>query len=107
MTIGFYSYASVDEAEQTEQDRFANLIAFPPIDPDWDGVGPYLMLPNAQCGLTIEEIGTKDVPDGSPFVVLTYDDFPWEDSFNDIVLYKASWRVDFSNPDGVGENANV
>jgi hypothetical protein len=106
MTTGFYSYASVDEAEQTEADRFPNLIAWPPIDPDWDGVGPNLMMPNPECGLTIEQIATKDVPEGSPYVILTYHDFPWEDSFNMLFQYKASWRVNFADPDGVGENEN-
>lgn len=106
MTIGFYSYGSVDEAEQSDSDKFCNLIAFPPIDPDWDGVGVNLMLPNPDSGLTIEQIATKDVPDGSPYIILTYHDFPWEDSFNLIFQYRASWRVNFADPHGVGENEN-
>lgn len=105
-TIGFFSYASVDEAEQTERDRFTNLIAFPPIDPDWNGVGANIMIPNSECGLTIEEVARKDVPEGSPFVILTYNDFPWEDSFNIMLPYHKSWVIDFSNPDGIGENEN-
>jgi hypothetical protein len=64
------------------------------------------MMPNPECGLTIEQIATKDVPEGSPYVILTYHDFPWEDSFNMLFQYKASWRVNFADPDGVGENEN-
>lgn len=106
-TLGFYSYASLDEAEQTESDRFSNLIAYPDIDPDWDGVGANLILPNPNCGLTIEQIATKDVPDGSPFVILTYNDFPWEDSFSLVFQYKGAWQINFANPHGVGENENA
>ena len=107
-TIGFYSYAEINDgdSDQEHADRFSNIIAFKPVDPDWNGVGPNLMLPNAECGLTIEEIARKDVPEGSPFVILTYHDFPWTDDFIFDIRFIKAWAIDFTNPDGIGENQN-
>jgi len=106
-TIGFYSYGDAGDAESSDADRFSNFIVYPyGIGPQWDGVGCYLVLPNPTCGLTIEEIARKDVPEGQPFLILTYNDFPWTDGFKLLPGTAPSWRVDFSNPDGIGERVD-
>jgi len=58
-----------------------------------------VMLP-CRCGLTITEIGSKDVPDGVPFWIISVDDVP-----SDRTL-RGAWALDvgaMGKPSGVGE----
>jgi hypothetical protein len=55
-----------------------------------------LLTPSEECGLTIEEIARKDVPDGVPFIIVDEKDLPSDHTFFD------AWQADFSKPDGYG-----
>lgn len=55
---------------------------------------PVAVLIPADCGLTIVEIGEKDVPSGLPFWIVEADDLP-EDR-----TYRAAWELD---PSAMGE----
>lgn len=57
--------------------------------------GVCVMFPCLECGLTIEEIAKKDVPEGRPFVYIEESELP------DPELREA-WDCDFSEPDGYG-----
>jgi hypothetical protein len=96
-TIGFTS-----EIPGTD-DRWNNLVAFVPVSETWDGTGPEWLIPSQFCGLTIEEICRKDIPAGQPYKILTYQDFPWDETFGLTTDFMQALVVDFSNPDGVGE----
>jgi len=54
-----------------------------------------LLFPNLDCGLTVEEIAIKDVPNGIPFKILDDNDVP---SFEILDLIE----LDYSAPDGYG-----
>ena len=64
------------------------------IYPSDDG-GVAIIIP-ANCGLTIEEIAAKDVPEGKPFKIVDVADIPSDRTFRN------AWEADFTNPDGVG-----
>lgn len=61
---------------------------------------PVAVLTPAECGLTLLEIGQKDVPVGLPFWIVDVVDLP-EDR-----TYRAAWELDASamgEPQGYGE----
>jgi hypothetical protein len=45
-----------------------------------DNGGVAIIIP-ADCGLTIEEIATKDVPEGKPFKIVDVADIPTDRTF--------------------------
>lgn len=45
--------------------------------------GVAVIIPAPECGLTIEEIAAKDVPDGVPYEIVTTDDIPTDRTFRD------------------------
>lgn len=55
-----------------------------------------LIQPAPNCGLTIEEIAIKDVPNGLPYLIIDSDDVPENHRFFD------AWEADFSEPHGTG-----
>jgi hypothetical protein len=55
------------------------------IYPTDDG-GVAIIIP-ADCGLTIEEIATKDVPEGKPFKIVDVADIPTDRTFRDAWEY--------------------
>jgi len=50
------------------------------IFPNDDG-GVSVIVPAAECGLTIEEIAAKDVPAGKPFQIVDVADIPSDRTF--------------------------
>jgi len=52
------------------------------IYPTDDG-GVAVIIPAPDCGLTIEEIATKDVPEGKPFKIVDVSDIPTDRTFRD------------------------
>jgi len=56
------------------------------IYPNDDG-GVSILIPAAECGLTIEEIATKDVPQGKPFKIVDVADIPTDRTFRDAWEY--------------------
>lgn len=50
------------------------------IYPTDDG-GVAVIVPAAECGLTIEEIAAKDVPAGKPFQIVDVSDIPADRTF--------------------------
>jgi hypothetical protein len=59
------------------------------IFPNDDG-GVSVIVPAAECGLTIEQIAAKDVPAGKPFKIVEASDIPVDRTF------RAAWTADFS-----------
>jgi len=57
------------------------------IYPSDDG-GVAIIVPAPECGLTIEEIATKDVPDGKPYQIVSVEDIPQDRSFRDAWTYE-------------------
>jgi len=55
------------------------------IYPTDDG-GVAVIVPAAECGLTIEEIAAKDVPAGKPFKIVDVSDIPEDRTF------RAAWE---------------
>lgn len=54
------------------------------------------------CGLTLEQIGQKDVPDGVPFWIVEADAIPTDRTFRD------AWELDVASmgePSGFGGEA--
>jgi hypothetical protein len=70
------------------------------IYPTDDG-GVAIIIPAAECGLTIEEIAAKDVPEGKPYQIVDVSDIPEDRTF------RGAWEADFTNPDGVGIGADA
>ena len=56
------------------------------IYPNEDG-GVAILIP-ADCGLTIEEIAAKDVPEGKPFKIVDVADIPSDRTFRDAWEYQ-------------------
>jgi hypothetical protein len=54
------------------------------IYPTDDG-GVAVIVPAPECGLTIEEIAAKDVPEGKPFEIVDVADIPSER------IFRAAW----------------
>lgn len=51
--------------------------------------------------LSIESVAQKDVPSGTPYVIVSSDDIPSDRTFRD------AWEADFSNPHGYGIGADA
>jgi hypothetical protein len=58
------------------------------IYPTDDG-GVAVIIPASDCGLTIEEIATKDVPEGKPFKIVDVSDIPTDRTFRNAWEYTA------------------
>ncbi len=46
-----------------------------------DEGGVAVIIPASECGLTIEEIATKDVPAGKPYKIVDASDIPTDRTF--------------------------
>ena len=57
------------------------------IYPTDDGVA--IIVPAAECGLTIEEIAAKDVPAGTPYKIVDVADIPSDRTFRSAWEYTA------------------
>jgi hypothetical protein len=57
------------------------------IYPTDDGVA--VITPAPECGLTIEEIAAKDVPDGKPYKIVDVADIPSDFTFRNAWEYTA------------------
>jgi len=53
--------------------------------------GVSIIVPAAECGLTIEEIAAKDVPVGKPYKIVDVADIPTDREFRN------AWTADFTN----------
>ena len=69
-----------------------------------------ILYPNSEGGLCvihstgelpIEDVCQKDVPAGTPYLIVEDDVIPSDRSFRD------AWEADFSNPDGYGIGADA
>jgi hypothetical protein len=58
------------------------------IYPTDDG-GVAVIVPAAECGLTIEAIAAKDVPEGKPFKIVDVSDIPEDRTFRNAWEYTA------------------
>lgn len=47
-----------------------------------------IISPNPNCGLTLEEIAKKDVPEGKPFKIIDRSSLPKETQFRDAWEYE-------------------
>jgi hypothetical protein len=56
------------------------------IYPTDDG-GVAIIVPAAECGLTIDEIAAKDVPAGKPFKIVDMSEIPTDRTFRDAWEY--------------------
>jgi hypothetical protein len=54
-----------------------------------DDGGVAVIIPAADCGLTIEEIAAKDVPTGKPFKIVDVSDIPTDRTFRNAWEYTA------------------
>ena len=54
-----------------------------------DEGGVAVIIPAAECGLTIEEIAAKDVPAGKPFKIVDVADIPEDRTFRGAWEYSA------------------
>ena len=57
------------------------------IYPTDDGVA--VIIPAAECGLTIEQIAIKDVPTGKPYKIVDFSDIPSDRTFRNAWEYTA------------------
>lgn len=48
-----------------------------------DGGGVAVIVPAPECGLTVEEIAAKDVPEGKPWRIVDEADIPTDRTFRD------------------------
>jgi hypothetical protein len=58
------------------------------IYPTDDG-GVAIIIPTIECGLTIEQIATKDVPEGKPYKIIDTTDVPSDRTFRSAWEYQA------------------
>ena len=59
--------------------------------------GISIIVPSLDCGLSTEDIAAKDVPFGTPFIIVDASDVPSDRTF------RGAWRADTqSTPDGHG-----
>ena len=58
--------------------------------------GVSLIMPVIECGIPVEEIARKDVPEGIAYCFMNKEDLPQDFTTLDTLQY------DFSNPDGYG-----
>jgi hypothetical protein len=56
------------------------------IYPSDDGVA--IIIPAPDCGLTIEEIALKDVPEGKPYKIVDVSDIPEDRTFRNAWEYQ-------------------
>ena len=56
-----------------------------------DEGGVAIIVPAAECGLTIEEIATKDVPAGKPYKIVDVADIPTDR------VFRNAWTADFTD----------
>jgi len=63
--------------------------------------GIAILVPAPDCGLTIEEVATKDVPKGTPYKIIDIVDVPSDRTF------RSAWEADMTNPDGVALGADA
>ena len=54
-----------------------------------DEGGVAVIIPAPECGLTIEEIASKDVPAGKPYKIVDVADIPTDRTFRDAWEYTA------------------
>ncbi len=54
-----------------------------------DEGGVAVIIPAAECGLTIEEIAAKDVPAGKPYKIVDVSDIPADRTFRNAWEYTA------------------
>jgi hypothetical protein len=54
-----------------------------------DDSGVAIIVPAPECGLTIEEIAAKDVPEGKPFKIVDAADIPTDRTFRNAWEYTA------------------
>ena len=66
--------------------------------PNSDG-GVSVIIPTGE--LPIEDVCQKDVPAGTPYLIVEDDVIPSDRSFRN------AWEADFSNPDGYGIGADA
>ena len=57
------------------------------IYPTDDG-GVAILIPAPDCGLTIEEIAAKDVPEGKPYKIIDVSDIPSDRTFRNAWEYQ-------------------
>ena len=57
------------------------------IYPNDDG-GVAIIIPAPECGLTIEELAEKDVPEGKPYKIVDVADIPTDRTFRDAWEYQ-------------------
>jgi hypothetical protein len=57
------------------------------IYPNNDG-GVVVLIPAPECGLTIEEIAAKDVPQGKPYKIVDVADIPTDRTFRNAWEYQ-------------------
>lgn len=60
---------------------------------------PVAILTPCECGLTLQQIGEKDVPAGMPFWIVPAAELPADETYRD------AWRLDpgaLGSPSGVG-----
>lgn len=57
------------------------------IYPNDDG-GVSIIIPAPDCGLTIEQIASKDVPQNTPFKIVDVSDIPTDRTFRDAWEFK-------------------
>lgn len=57
------------------------------IYPTDDG-GIAIIIPAPECGLSIEKIAAKDVPQGKPFKIISTEDVPTDRTFRDAWEYQ-------------------
>ena len=65
-----------------------------------DTGGISLVIPIEECGLTIQEIASKDVPVGKPYKIIDVNELPPEAQHWD--LFFNALEHDFSDSDGIG-----
>jgi hypothetical protein len=54
-----------------------------------DNGGVAVIVPAAECGLSIEEIAAKDVPEGKPYKIVDVADIPADRTFRNAWEYAA------------------
>ena len=52
-----------------------------------DNGGVAIIIPAVECGLTIEQIAAKDVPEGKPYKIVDVSDIPTDRTFRDAWEY--------------------
>ena len=52
-----------------------------------DNGGVAIIIPAAECGLTIEEIAAKDVPQGRPYKIVDVSEIPTDRTFRNAWEY--------------------